>query len=131
MRVQHGGGIDADLVCAGIQQVAHVLYFAHPAANSERNEHLLGHLLDDAKDDAAVVRTGGDIKESQFVRALLVVTARDLHRITGIAQLDETHAFNDAPCGDIETGNNAFSQHEKLLRMSSAALRGARALAYP
>jgi len=114
LRIQHGGGVDADLVGTGIQQIAHIADFAHPAADSQRNEHLRGDLFDDAENNPPVVRAGGDVEKSQFVRALLVIAARNFHRVAGIAQLDKTHAFDHAPRRDIKTGNNSFGEHPGL-----------------
>ena len=44
LRIQHGGGVDADLVGAGIQQITHVADLAHPAADGQRNEYLRSDL---------------------------------------------------------------------------------------
>ena len=55
---------------------------------------------------AALVRAGGDVEETQLVGALLVVAARDLDRVAGIAQADEIDALDDAPAGDVQAGND-------------------------
>jgi hypothetical protein len=41
--------------------------------------------------------TGGNIKECNFVSALLVVAPGYFHRITGIANIDKLHTFDHAP----------------------------------
>ena len=48
------------------------------------------------------------VEEGQFVRALFVVTARDLDRISGVAQSDELDALDDAAFRDVEAGNDAL-----------------------
>ena len=108
MRILHRGGVDRDLVRAGIQEAPHVFDFAHAAAHGEGDEHLRRHRFDDMQDQVAFVRTRGDIEEGEFVRALIIVAVRDLHRIAGIAQPDEIHALHDAAVGDVQTGNDAF-----------------------
>ena len=96
LRILHGGGVDADLVGAGIQQAAHVVDRAHAAADGQRDEHLRGHRLDDVQDQVALVRTGGDVEKGEFVGALLVVAARDFDRVAGVAQADEVDALDHA-----------------------------------
>ena len=57
------------------------------------------------------VAGGGDVEEGELVGALLVVARGDLHRIAGIAQLDEVDALDDAAGGHVEAGNDAFREH--------------------
>ena len=45
----------------------------------------------------------------QFIRALLVVTARQFYGIPGVPQIDEVYAFHDAPVFDVEARNDTFS----------------------
>src|SRR5690606_28781764 len=105
LRVGDSRGVDADLVRTGVEQAAHVLDAAHAAADGQRDEDLVGDLLDDVQDDVARVGAGRDVEEGQFIGALLVVAARDLDRIAGVAQLDEVDALDDAPGVDVEAGN--------------------------
>src|SRR5690606_12017877 len=114
-------GVDADLVRTGVEQAAHVLDAAHAAADGQRDEDLVGDLLDDVQDDVARVGAGRDVEEGQFIGALLVVAARDLDRIAGVAQLDEVDALDDAPGVDVEAGNDALGQHQSPAPLSSSA----------
>jgi len=113
LRVVHRRGVHADLVGAGVQQPAHVLDHTHAATDGERNEHLLGDLLDHVQDDVAVVGAGGNVEEGDLVGTLLVVAARDLDRIAGIAQLDEIDALDHAPGLHVQAGNDAFGEHQR------------------
>ena len=108
------GGVEADLVGAGIEQAAHVLDGAHAAADRQRNEDLRGDRFDDVQDQVAPVAGCGDVEEGEFVGALLVVARGDLDRIAGVAQLDEVDALDHAAAGDVETGNDAFGKHAGL-----------------
>jgi hypothetical protein len=45
---------------------------------------------------------GGDVEEGDLVGALLVVAARDFHRVAGVADIDEAHALDHAPAVDVE-----------------------------
>jgi hypothetical protein len=106
------GGVHADLVGPGVEQAPHVVDAAHATTDGERDEDLLGHLLDHVQDDVAVVGAGGDVEEGDLVGALLVVAAGNLDRITGIPQFDEIDAFDDPAGGDVEAGNDALGEHE-------------------
>jgi hypothetical protein len=108
LRVVHAGRVDADLVGAGVEQRADVGDRIDPAAHGERDEHLVRHLLDHVVQQAALVHARADVQEGELVRALLVVAARDLHRVAGVAEVDEIDALHDAPFGDVEAGNDAL-----------------------
>ena len=53
---------------------------------------------------------GGDIQEGNFIRALLVVTYGNLHRITGIADINEIDAFDNPAVLHVQAGNNTLGQ---------------------
>jgi hypothetical protein len=110
LRAEYRRGVDTDLVGAGVQQIANVLHRAHPSTDRERDEHLGSNRLDDVEDDAAIVGAGGDVQETQLVRALLVVATRDLHRVAGIPQAYEADALDHAPAGHIEAGDDALGE---------------------
>ena len=104
----HGGRIDADLVGPGQEQAAHILDRANAAAHRQRQEDLIGHAAHHFGHGGASLRGGGDIQEGQFIRAGGVVESGLFHRVAGVAQVDKVHAFDDAPVGDIQAGNDAF-----------------------
>ena len=108
LRILYRRSVDRYLVGPGVQEPAHVLDLAHPAAHRERDEYLRRHRLDDMQDHVALIRTRGDVEEGEFVGPLIVVAARDFHRIAGVAQADEIHAFHYAAAGDVKTGNDAL-----------------------
>jgi len=108
---------DRDLVGAGIQQPANVLDLAYATADRERDEDLLGDRLDHVQDDVALVGARGDVEEREFVRALLVVAARDLDRVTGVAQADEVDALDDA---------TAVTSRHGMMRLASMGRSGDR-----
>src|SRR5690606_38709730 len=108
LRVKHGGCVDADLIRAGIQQSAHVFDLSDTAANSQWNENLGSDILDDMQNQVTIIRTGGNVQESEFISALIVIAPRNFHRITCIAQLNKVDTFHHAPVGDIQAGNDAF-----------------------
>jgi hypothetical protein len=53
---------------------------------------------------------GGDVEERELVGAGLVVAPGDLHRVAGIAQLDEVHPLHDAPGVHVEAGDDALGE---------------------
>jgi hypothetical protein len=50
----------------------------------------------------------GDVEEHELVSPLSIISAGRLHGITGIAQVDELHALDDAPVLHVETGADAL-----------------------
>ena len=114
LRVGDRRRIEADLVRAGIEQAAHVLHDAHPAAHRQRDEDLRGHRFDDVQDQVATIAGGGDVQEGELVGALLVVAGSDFHRVTGVTQFDEIHALDDATAGHVQAGDDAFGQHVRV-----------------
>ena len=55
----------------------------------------------------------GDVEKDEFVGSLRVVNLRALHRITRVTKLEEFRAFDDTAFLDVETGNDAFGEHEE------------------
>ncbi len=109
--IEHGGGVDRNLVGAGRKQGAHVGRGAHAAAHGERNIDLARHRFHRLEQGRALVGAGGDVEEHQFVGALLVVAARHFHRVAGVAQLLELDALDHAAGVDVETGDDALGKH--------------------
>jgi hypothetical protein len=83
-----------------------------PPPTVKRDEDLRRHRLDDVQDHVAPVAGGRDVEEGQLVGALLVVARGDLHRVAGVAQLDEVDALDDPAAGDVQAGDDALGQHQ-------------------
>jgi hypothetical protein len=56
----------------------------------------------------SVVSSRGDVQEGDLIGTFLIVAARDLDWIAGIADIDELDAFDHAPGIDVETGDDPF-----------------------
>ena len=110
-RPRHGSGVDAAFVRAGQQQAAHIVHRANAAADGQRQKHPGGGPADDIEDGVPVFVAGGDVQKGQFIGAGGIVDHRLFHRVPGIAQIDETHAFDDATILYIETGDHPQFQH--------------------
>ena len=80
-----GGGVDADLVRAGVDDAARVLDAADAAADGERDEDLARGAVHDVHHGVAVVAGGGDVEEHEFVGALFVVARGEFDGIAGVA----------------------------------------------
>jgi hypothetical protein len=111
-RIVDGRRVDAHLVGARVEELADVLHRAHAAAHRERNEDLVGNAPDHLDDRVARVAGSGDVEESDLVGARLVIAPGDLHRVAGVAKLDEIHALHHAPGVDVEAGNDALRQQD-------------------
>ena len=110
IRIKNSCRVNADLVCAGIQQAADISNSSNTTANREWNEHLRRDLLNGSISCIALLVTGRDIEKGDFISTCVVVTTSDLDRITRVANAYEVHAFDNAPLIDIEAGNNALRQ---------------------
>src|SRR3954447_6876500 len=123
LRPGDGGGVDRDLVRTGPQQPIHVLGAAYPAADGERDEDALGRAADHVIGGGAVTGAGGDVEEREFVGALGVVDPGHLHRVAGVAQVDEVHALDDSPRVDVQARDDAHGQtHAGTPRTASASI---------
>jgi hypothetical protein len=112
---RHGRGVDRDLVGAGRQQRADIVDGAHAAADGQRHETSLGGALHHVEHDVAILVACGDVEKGEFVGAGLVIGDRRLHRIAGIAQINEIDAFDDPAVFDVEAGNDADLEHARRL----------------
>ena len=124
----HRRGVDRHLVGAGLEQLAHVVELAHPAADGERHEAALGGALDHVEDGVAVLMARRDVEEAKLVGAGLVIGGCRLDGIAGVAQIDEVDALDDAAVLHIEAGNDADLQHvqDLGLRAGRVHFRAAR-----
>ena len=48
----------------------------------------------------------GNVQEAQLVSARSIVGDRALHRIAGVAQIDEVDSLDDPAVFDVETGDD-------------------------
>ena len=111
LAIGDGGGIDRGLVGAGEQQLPDILRRADAAPDGKRHEADFRGAAHDVEQNAAVLVAGGDIEETQFVGARLVVGDRAFDGIAGVAQVDEFDAFDDAAVFDVEAGDEAGFEH--------------------
>ena len=106
--IDDGGGVDADLFGAGLDQGRDVLDGPDAASDGEGHEALLGDLTDDIEHDLAVFMARGDVEEDQFVGPGAVVLPGNFHGIARIAEGDKVHAFDHAAGFDVEARNNSM-----------------------
>ena len=111
--IGNGRRVKAGLVRTRIEQAAHIFHGAHAAAHGQWNKDLGSHGFDDGQDQVTPIAGGGNVQKGQLVRALCVVARGDFDGIACIAQLQKIDAFDDATTGNVQTGNDAFGEHEK------------------
>jgi hypothetical protein len=116
LRPRKGGGIDRDLVGACVEDDLCVLDPTHPAADGERDEHVLGRAPRQLDDRLALLVGSGDVEEDQLVRALRVVAGRELDGIAGVAQVDEVRPLDHPPPIDVEAGDDPLERHDRYPR---------------
>ena len=82
-----------------------------PPAHGQGDETMLGGATDHIDHGRAVVGRRSDIEKHELIGLLGVVGHRRFHGITGVDQIDEVHAFDDAAIGHVQAGNDAFREH--------------------
>ena len=111
LRVRNSRRVEAHFVGPGVEQAAYVLHAAHTTADGQRDEHFAGHRFNDVQDEIAPVAGGGDVQKGQFIGTLGVVTRRNFHGVTGVAQTHKVHALDHTATGHVQAGDDAFGQH--------------------
>src|SRR5262249_16051440 len=104
-------GVDRHLIRPCQQQLADILDAAHPAAHGERHEAHFRHARYHVIQCRPSFMRSGNIEKTQLIRALRIVKLRLLHRLTGVAQLYEIDAFDNAAVFHVKAGNDAGFQH--------------------
>ena len=62
-----------------------------------------------------------DVKEAEFVGTRCVIGLGDLHRISGIAEVDEVHALDDPAVLHVEAGDEPRLEHQRTPRRRPSA----------
>ena len=106
-------GVDRDLVTTGIQQPANIFEGANSTTDGERHEDHVRCPAHDIEDDIPLLVAGGDVEKNEFVGPFLLVPLSDVDGIARIPQVDEIDPFDDPSGVDVETGNDAFTQHDE------------------
>jgi hypothetical protein len=81
-------------------------------ANRQRHETLTGGPFHHVDHRRAVLGTRCDIEEHEFIRALAIIFLRALDRVTRVAQVQELRSLHHASAIHVQTGYDAFRQHE-------------------
>ena len=77
--------VDTDLVRPRPQQATGVFEGADPAADRERDEHVIGSPLRELDNRLTLVGRRGDVEEHELVGAGGVISAGELDRVAGVA----------------------------------------------
>ena len=105
------GGVDRDLVGAGVEHGLSVVRRTDAAADHERDEDVVGGPPRQLDDRLTTLVRGGDVEEDQLVRPLGVVAGRELDRVAGVAQADEVGPLDDPARVHVEAGDDALQSH--------------------
>ena len=116
IRIIEGGGVHADLVGSGQKHGAHILDLADAATDGEGHEAGVRGLLDHLAHGGSSLVGGGDVEEDEFVGPLGIVGAGTLDGIPGITDVLELGSLDDPAAIDVETGDDAFTEHQKRLK---------------
>ena len=124
--IGEGSGVDADFVSSGGEYSGRVIECADATTDREGDEKLAGSAADGIEQGGPLLVSCRDVEEDDFVCAGLAVRLGEFGGVSGVAEVDELNAFDDASGVNVEAGDNAFGQHsqraQKLLRIFSPAL---------
>ena len=114
LRPRERGRVDRHLVGAGVEHRLCVGHRPDPAADRERDEHVVGGAARELDDRLALVRGRRDVEQHELVGAGGVVPAGELDGIAGVAQVDEPDALHDPAAVDVEARDHALVVHAAI-----------------
>ena len=109
--IEYGCGVERYLVRSGFKHLADVHDRPHSSTNRQRDEDLLGDLLDDVDHDIAVLSARGNVEKDKLVRSLSIIEGGQLSRVAGVTDIDERNTLDDTTAVDIQAWDDAFGQH--------------------
>ena len=118
------GGVDADLVCARLEDLRRIVGRANASANRERHEELARGAANSVEQRLAALVGRGDVEQHDFVGAFARVARGQRGRIAGIDEVDELHALDDAAVVNVEAGDDALGQHVPLQKVAQDVQAG-------
>ncbi len=111
VRIEHCGGVDADLLGPGRDQCRHVLDRADSAADGEGHEALLSDVADHVVHNVSAFMACGDVEKHQLISPLLVIPPGHLDRVAGVADVLKVHPFDHPPVANVQARDDAVSEH--------------------
>ena len=105
------GGVHADLVRAGLEDLRRIVGGANAAADAEGNEQLARRAAHGVEQRCAALVGRGNVEQHDLVRAVAGVARGLRGRVARVDDVDELHALHDAAVAHIEAGNDALGNH--------------------
>ena len=103
--------VHGNLVCALPKKPLEVINSTNAAADCKRNKHISRHLAHHIHHSVTLLAGGCNVKKYHLIRSSRIVCLGDLHRVSGILQIYEIHAFHHSPIIHIQAGNNSLRKH--------------------
>src|SRR5690606_35574411 len=95
-RILYRRGVDGDLVGTSIEHLPNVIEGSNPSPDGKRNKHLSGNGFYRLNGCRPTITAGGNIKEGDFVSALIAITLGNFPRVSGITNVHEPHTLHHA-----------------------------------
>jgi hypothetical protein len=114
--------VDADLVCACVEDGCGVVGCAYAAAHGEGDEELGRRASHGVKQGSAALVRRGNVEQDDLIGSRRCVAMRQLRRVACVNDVDELYALHNAPASYVQTGNNSLRQHVVDLLLILAAV---------
>src|SRR5205085_9843657 len=101
-----------DFIGARVDGRRRVRFRVDAAADGERNEQLARDRANGVRKRAPAFERRRDVEDDELVDPFSVVTARELRRIARGAESLEVDALDDLSIAHVETGDDAFREHD-------------------
>ena len=109
------GGVHADLVRAGLEDLRRIVGGANAAAHAEGNEQLTRRAAHGIEQRLPALVRRGNVEQHDLVRAFAGMARGLRSRIARIDEIDKLHALHDAAVMHVEAGDDAFGDHSTSL----------------
>ena len=104
----YGSRVHAHFIGTREEHCAKILNCANPASDCQRHETLLCSARDHIHHGGAVIARRSDVKEDKLIGSLGIIEFGAFDRVARVTKLKELSSLDDAPRGDVQTGDDAL-----------------------
>lgn len=113
-RILQSSRVDGDLIRTGIEQAVYICQFVDAATYGEGNIDFRSNPFHQFGEGFPSFMARCDVEVNQFVCSLFAVSLAQLHRVTGLSQVDEVGSFTVCP---------SLMSRQGMIRLASIVFR--------